>query len=183
MKKLTILRHSKKGTGDNSQFISQEGFKHAEENLHKLFPNGYPKHLFHGPEIRTLQTLQSVNNPSKTVNLIHEIGGNSFFTKWVKDGGLDFSKATPDLAGWMKANLPKDMYEGDVAFFKSGIEKMFDLIPENDEGLAIGHGGVLEPTCNKFVKTDFPFKEMEGVIFMQDENKNIVLLEFLVNKC
>lgn len=172
-KSIKYIRHSKKGTGNSSEIITQEGLDFAQEVAVKLFPvtrNGKRfHHIFCGPLLRTWQTALAICCALGVQAKVHEVmqffGDTETFKAW-KEFGVNFRSEITNFEA-MQEGLNEDNFKAVCDYAANGVSEMFKLMHDNEDALAIGHSPVIELAAYKISGSvlEKQLREMDVVIF------------------
>lgn len=188
MKILDYRHHSLKGP-DN--FLTPEGIALAIAEGDKCSRRAVPYHKgFHGPLVRTAQTLQAfsygLGYGPRPMSVIMEIGDDSLLKRII----------TPDLKTVMSGGLA--VFDAILATYKTsqwqewaeiaviGIHKMFDSMQNGEIAVAFGHSPIIElavwhfaipPKSDKFRQ----LKEMEGVSLCEYGDEVLITSKILTD--
>lgn len=180
MKKLIYWRHSVKGTNEHTQDIMQIGLDKAQQATEDtLFvANQTFEHVFAGPLKRTWQTLVAILCSIQSIFYakVHEeisaIGNDALFNSW-KEAGAKFGSGKTNFDA-MREGLTEPLFNQASFDALNGVKQMFDIMSDDQTGLAIGHSPVIELAAHATgLKVDgFQLKENECITF-EFENGNI----------
>lgn len=178
MKTLYYLRHSIKGiTPETEKYIMRKGLNLAAKLIPKILGNNIPIHFFHGIEIRTLQTLAAAIITRGWGGIIHspvlEIGGDVTYDRW-EELGVNFENEELTGIEMAKVGLGNN-YDKEVNYCGSAISNMLNLMNENETGLAIGHGMILEMALEAHgypaLAEKLELNELEGAVITEEQEE------------
>jgi len=166
MKRLRYVRHGDK----EGQLIGQEGL----DSTQKKTPKGNYTDLFYGPLYRTLQTILaavcSFGCKARVHYPIEQVGTTDLFTGMITPGFKETVKrGSSNLEAIDKVHKSSQVKKWEK-MAAQGVERMFDLIPEDGHGLCYGHDPVIPLAARAFGTEDVQsLDELEYIDFIQTD--------------